>query len=541
MSSALKPPLMAENPLQAFRLLVVSKEPAVLRSLATLAENSRWQVEIASSGWDAMERLESGAAPELLLLDLPRSDGDSFHMLRWLRRLSPELPVVAICDAGDTLVRQEAVRLGTERILSRPLDERQIQILMRSYGGGHESESAGLRNEQVELGQDAFFVSASLSMQKLRAQAELLAQSDVPVLIVGEPGSGKTAVGRLIHKLSRRSGSRFQRINCAGLSDHPLEDRELGSGYGSASTSPGTRIDRGTVFFAEIAAMPPHLQVKLLEAIDVLEAEKNADSETSQSGYSRRTKVRILSATSENLESALAEGRLSANLYRRLSAFTLQVPPLRQRREEIPILLHYAMRKIANHYGLAEREFSAATLTACQEYGWPGNVTELEDFVKRYLACGETELPGILRSDSAMRAGQAAGNASNLPDESFDRNFDRNLDRSLVFSGALESSVTEERENGDSLSTVAPGGKAPQSLKSLIQDIKSEAERKAIGAALLRTGWNRKAAARLLRVSYRTLLYKIEQYQMKAEPFFSSAPIEGLADETGGKRNGKAS
>src|SRR5580704_7496990 len=224
MSSALKPPLMAENPLQAFRLLVVSKEPAVLRSLATLAENSRWQVEIASSGWDAMERLESGTAPELLLLDLPRGDGDSFHMLRWLRRLSPELPVVAICDAGDTLVRQEAVRLGTERILSRPLDERQIQILMRSYGGGHESESAGLRNEQVELGQDAFFVSASLSMQKLRAQAELLAQSDVPVLIVGEPGSGKTAVGRLIHKLSRRSGSRFQRINCAGLSDHPLED-----------------------------------------------------------------------------------------------------------------------------------------------------------------------------------------------------------------------------------------------------------------------------------------------------------------------------
>ncbi len=528
MSSALKPPLMTENPLQAFRLLVVSKEPAVVRSLATLTENSRWQVEIASSGWDAMERLESGATPELLLLDLPRGDGDSFHMLRWLRRLSPELPVVAICDAGDTLVRQEAVRLGTERILSRPLDERQIQILLRSYGSAGESETAGLVNEHVELDQDAFFVSASLSMQKLRAQAELLAQADVPVLIVGEPGSGKAALGRLIHKLSRRSGSRFQRINCAGLSEHPLEDREFAS----------TKIDRGTVFFAEIAAMPAHLQAKLLEAINALEGAKNGESGTEHSRQLPAVKVRILSATSENLESALAEGRLSANLYRRLSAFTLQVPPLRQRREEIPILLHYAMRKIARHYGLAEREFSPATLTACQEYAWPGNVAELEDFVKRYLAGGETELPGVLRSGSATRAGQGAGSASNLPYENFDRNL---VDRNLVFSGTLESSVAEEQENADPLIAAATGDRAPQSLKSLIQDIKSEAERKAIGAALLRTGWNRKAAARLLRVSYRTLLYKIEQYQMKAEPFFSPAPIEGLADESGGKRNGKAS
>ena len=101
--------------------------------------------------------------------------------------------------------------------------------------------------------------------------------------------------------------------------------------------------------------------------------------------------------------------------------------------------------------------------------------------------------------------------------------------------------MAEEREDTDLLPAADPCGKAPQSLKSLIQDIKSEAERKAIGAALLRTGWNRKAAARLLRVSYRTLLYKIEQYQMKAEPFFSPAPIEGLADESGGKRSGKAS
>jgi DNA-binding NtrC family response regulator len=521
MSSAIKPPVISEDPLQAFRLLVVSKEPAVVRSLASLAENNRWQVEIASSGWDAMERLETEAAPELLLLDLPRGDGDSFHMLRWLRRLSPELPVVAICDAGDAPVRQEALRLGAERILSRPLDARQIQLLLHSYGDGGEMEAGEMLGEHVErLTADAFFVSASPVMQKLRAQAELLAQSDVPVFLVGEQGSGKAGLARLIHKLSPRSGWRFRQVNCAQLSGQRWEDGDPASGSERSSNAAGNfdLSEKGTIFFSEIAAMPAGLQARLLAALNHLESAKNAGPEMTYSGHAESSAVRILSATSDNLERALAERRLSPDLYRRLSAFTLQVPPLRQRKEEIAILLDFAMRKLGNQYGLAARELSPALLDACREYEWPGNLPELEEFVKRYLDGGDVEFPGI-----RVPAGPAVA-------DQFGQRRNHSA-QSEIFGAAQTVISASETEQ-------AP---APQSLKSLIQDIKSEAERKAIGAALDRTGWNRKAAARLLRVSYRTLLYKIEQYQLKAAPFFSPEPVADVSGQNGGKRDGKAS
>jgi DNA-binding NtrC family response regulator len=495
MSSAIKSPPLIDD-LQAFRLLVVSKESSVIRPLSALAENGRWQVEVASSGWDAMERLESGAAPELMLLDLPRGDGDSFPMLRWLRRLSPQLPVIAICDAEDTAVRQEALRLGAESILSRPLDMRQLQLLLRDYGDGGEMESAEMIREHVErLDADEFFVTASPAMQKLRAQAELLAQSDVPVLIVGERGSGKASVARLIHKLSPWSGFRFQRIN---------SESWMGGGQASGLSGNVELSERGTVFFSEITAMPESLQARLLATLASVEAAKNAGPHPGR----EQATVRILSATSENLERSLGERRLSADLYRRLSAFTLQVPPLRQRKEEIPVLLNYAMRKLSSRYGLVAREFSPSLLADCQQYDWPGNVAELENYAKRHLAEDTPELLGSRGASSSVAGSSAA------------------------LTG--ENSKPSPNANG--------AGKPQPSLKSMIQDIKSEAERKVIGAALERTGWNRKAAARLLRVSYRTLLYKIEQYQMKAvEPFFSVNPVEMLTGENGGKPDGKAS
>ena len=158
-----------------------------------------------------MERMESGEAPHLLLLDLPRGNGDSFHMLRWLRRLNPELPVAAICDAEDSLVRQEAVRLGAEQILSRPLDPTQIQSLLRCFGlysalrgvnSGANWADEGLSSDDLDGGnidiehpeRDVFFAALNPAMQKLRAQVELLAQSDVPIFLTGELGSGKIAV-----------------------------------------------------------------------------------------------------------------------------------------------------------------------------------------------------------------------------------------------------------------------------------------------------------------------------------------------------------
>jgi two-component system response regulator AtoC len=508
---------LTENKIEKIRLLVVSREPSVLRLLWSIEESNSWHLETAASGWDAMEQVQSGVAPHLLLLDIPRGDADSLHLLRWLRRLRPELPVVVLCCADDAANGKEASRLGAEQILMRPFDERQLEAAIRRHvgvaGNPAGNDEADIISENVEqLGQGSCFVSASPIMQKLRAQAALLAQIDVPVLILGESGAGKYTVASLIHKLSVRSGFRLLVVNCAEMPEALLEAELFGDEDDVSATVRGSNLGRtnlgrtnlernsigkfaagekGAIFLDEIAAMPLSLQSRLLQVLQHNESRRPDGTEAIPG------QVRILAASSDNLERALAEKRFREDLYYRLSGFTVHVPPMRQRKDEIPTLLRYFMHKLAKRYNLPPRGFSPAVLDACQRYAWPGNLKELETFVKRLLVAGEQDLNlGGMVIESARVAESA-------PFPQVVR---------------MAAALPEEREAGQKQGE-------PESLKSLIQGIKSEAEQNAIGAALKQTGWNRKAAARLLRVSYRTLLYKIEQYQMRApEPFLSPLP-----------------
>jgi two-component system response regulator AtoC len=506
---------VTEPMIATIRLLVVSREPQVLRSLWSIGETNSWQLETAASGWDAMERVQSGAAPDLLLLDLPRGDGDSLHILRWLRRLRPELRVLVLCHPEDGGRKKEATRLGAEDVLVRPFTDEQLERLIRKHLSEPENGATGIVSEDIEqLGHEAFFVSASPIMQRLRAQAELLAQADVPVLILGEGGSGRSTVARLIHKLSVRSGFRFLKVDCSAVPGDMLEAELFGSDRPFASNghraNPGKFEvgEKGTIFLDEITEMPLSLQERLLQILH--------DKTLVKPGSDRLVPVdvHILAATSVNIDRALAEKKLREDLYYRLSAFTVHVPPLRQRRDEIAVLLRHLMHKLARHYGLPPREFSPNVLDACQDYAWPGNVNELETFVKRYLVAGDQEL-----SFPETNATSVNGNGK------------VHLPLTLKFAAAPAA------HDGNSESQ--PGQK---SLKSLVQSVKCEAEKNAIGAALERTGWNRKAAARLLEVSYRTLLYKIEQYHMTAaDRFISPMPGERLLLQGQGLKNGKVS
>jgi two-component system response regulator AtoC len=380
----------------------------------------------------------------------------------------------------------------------RPFDEAKLESVIGRYLVSPEDREADIDSQDIEqLGPDAFFVSAGPTTQKLRAQAELLAEADVPVLILGEPGSGKDTVARLIHKLSVRSGFKFLKVNCADMPAELLEAELFGNGgtaaFGSGRTSAGKleRAEKGTIFLDEITAMPFALQTRLMQVLqDKLLLRPGTDKTTS-------VDVRILASTNANLERALAERKLREDLYYRLSAFTVQIPSLRQRRSEIVVLLRHFMHKLARHYVLPAREFSFSALDACQRYSWPGNLNELEAFVKRYLVAGDPEL-------------------------AFSQ-FDANLAGSDTNSGSESGELVNSHPgSGDAEEDAS----VPKSLKSLIQSIKWEAERNAIGTALQKTGWNRKAAARLLQVSYRTLLYKIEQYHMSAsEPVLP--PFQG--------------
>jgi transcriptional regulator with GAF, ATPase, and Fis domain len=345
-----------------------------------------------------------------------------------------------------------------------------------------------------EISEDLFFVAGSPAMRKLRTQAELLAKVNVPVLILGESGSGKEVAARLIHKLSVRSGCRFLKVNCAALPGDLLESELFGYERGAFTGAMRTRqgkfelCDKGTILLDEVAEMPVALQAKLLHVLQ--------DKQFFRLGGDSmlNVDVRILAATNLNVEQALAQKRLREDLYYRLSAFTLQIPPLRDRKEEIPLLLGHFMNQMARYYGLRPRPLSPKLIEACQGHSWPGNLRELENFVKRYLVMGG-DCPEV-------------GELENR--------FDRPSSEVGVSSQASEGPEIPGKGNGHEDDS--------GSLKHLVRSIKGETERNAIAIMLEKTHWNRKEAARQLQISYRGLLYKIQEYQLLPPASYPSFP-----------------
>ena len=494
-------------------MLVVSREPAVLRMLAPTEASRAWHLETASNAWEAMERMQSGAASHLLVLDVSLNDVEPMRFLRWLNCFRPDFPVVLLCCPDDVDRVSGATGLDGEHIMLKPVDRKHLENVIHRHLDRAGNGYADTASKNIErLGQDTCFVSTSLIMQKVRVQAALLAKTDVPVLIVGERGTGKYTVASLIHKLSVRSGFKLLRVNCAAMPEAVLEAELFGDNRvnGSRPTGLGKFAagEKGTILLEEIAEMPAGVQFKLLQVL------RNNELRTAAGSDLMPAHVRILAASSANLDRVLAEQQLREDLYHRLSAFTLQVPPLRQRKDEIATLLRYFMHNLARHYGLPPRGFSSGMLSACQNYSWPGNLKELEAFVKRYLVAGDQEsVLTEIATDQPAR-----------------------VDNGSI---SIQMNLGEiPGENGGKGETKPKS----ESLKSLVQDVKSEAERSAIGAALMRTGWNRKAAARLLKVSYRTMLYKIDQYKMRApQPYLSPLPAGEFPAYAEVKGNGKAS
>jgi len=287
--------------------------------------------------------------------------------------------------------------------------------------------------------------------------------------MLGESGTGKEVVARLIHKLSPRAHRTFLKVNCAAVPGDLLESElfghEAGAFTGATHAKPGKFeiCNKGTILLDEIGEMPALLQAKLLHVLQ--------DQTFSRLGSRSVVKVdvRILAATNINIPEALASKRLREDLYYRLNAFTLQLPPLRERKEEIPILLKHFMSRMAEQYARPPLPLSPNMLQACQEYSWPGNLRELNNFIKRYLVLGDEKL--------AIQELQPGNDGHGTRPET-------------------------------AHSPAEPGG----GLKSVARSAKDEAEAEAIRQALDQTNWNRKQAAALLQISYKALLYKIRQY-----------------------------
>jgi DNA-binding NtrC family response regulator len=467
-----------------------------------MGESNGWQLEIAADPWEAIDRAQSGATLDLLLLDLPQGGAEGLHSLRWLRRLRPALPIILIGHPDDNGRKQESIRMGARDYIIRPVEDRQLEMaIKRNICMEGEAAEADISSDDVEpISNESFFIGVSPIMRKLRAQAALLAEANVPVLILGEDGSGKETTARLLHSLSVRSGFEFAKVNCAALPGDLLEKELFGcerKGMDGPARTKAGKLElcaKGTIFLDNITEMPPALQLNLIE---VLQNKRFIRPWTSTFV---EADVRVVAASSINVERVISEHRLCEDLYHQLSAYTVHVPSLRDRKEELSFLSRHFMHRLAKHYGLAPRELSPAIIEPWQAYNWPGNLRELEHCVKRYLMVGDEEL--------------AFGRGWPGPEgESQETSLARapNMKQIVPSAGQVRMGVAGSR-----------------SLRSLIQSVKAEAEKNAIAVALEKTGWNRKAAARLLKVSYRTVLYKIEQYQLTASDSSAFTKASGI-------------
>jgi two-component system, NtrC family, response regulator AtoC len=325
------------------------------------------------------------------------------------------------------------------------------------------------------LGEDLDFVAASPLMAGILAQLSRVAAIDIPVLLLGESGVGKDVAARLIHKRSPRAQHTFLKVNCAALPADLLESEllgyEAGAFTGANKTKPGKfeLCNKGTIFLDEIGEMPASMQAKLLQ---VLEDKQYARL----GGRSQVTvDVRIVAATNIDVERALATKRFREDLYYRLNTFTMYLPPLRERRDEIVPLLEYFLRRFSVRMNRPMRPLSPLVLDACLKQSWPGNIRELANFAKRLLILDDENsvLNELNGKDARFHPGSAHA-ASIAP-------FERMVD-----------------------------------LKSMVRDLKSSVERQAILTTLKRTEYNRKEAARMLNISTKTLLQKLRRYGLVA-------------------------
>jgi two-component system response regulator AtoC len=459
------------------QILVVDDADGIRSYLKSLLTLRGFDVLLAEDGVRAIEVLEQGSSPELIICDVMMPGMDGLATLRKIKEIRPEIPVIMLSVVGKASTIVEAMNAGAADYVNKPFEEEELDLAIRKV-----VETQNLREEREVLrGQLAEreeldrtgFLWASEKMGRIKEILEQVADADVTVLVTGESGVGKEVVARTLHTLSDRAGKRFVKVNCAALPEELLESELFGYERGAftgASTRKAGKFEvanEGSIFLDEIAEMSPGLQAKLLQVLQ--------DGEFSPLGGSRdvRVDVRVVAATNRNLQDMVAQGTFREDLYYRLNVVNLWVPPLRDRKEEIPVLAEHFLRVYTEKYNRRPAPLSPLLCEGFLRYGWPGNVRELENMIKRIVVLGSEG--SILEEIDA---------ASRQPPPS-----------------DPEPEEGEAPSEDDELLSLREIGRAAA----------RDAEREALRRVLSQTNWNRKKAARILEVSYKTLLQKIKE------------------------------
>ncbi|MBI1749392.1 MAG: sigma-54-dependent Fis family transcriptional regulator [Acidobacteria bacterium] len=433
------------------QVLVVDDEAAMRTALEANFRRQGWKVTTACGTQDALAKFRYSPCP-LVITDMRMPDGDGLRVMEGVRAMSPNTAFIFLTAFGNVPEAVDAMRKGACDYLVKPVSFDMLEeAAERILGRATEEEVGG---GVVDL------IGKAPNFRALIECARLIARSDMDVLIEAESGTGKELLSRLVHRLSPRREGPFIAVNCAAFPEHLLESELFGhvrgAFTGATASKPGKfeLANGGTLLLDEVTEMPLALQPKLLRVLQEREVDRLGDTR------SIHVDVRVIATTNRPMEALVQEGKFRSDLYYRLNVVPLTIPPLRERREDIPVLAEHFLRKHASRAGATARRFSPELLERIKLRDWPGNVRELENFVRRSLALATEPVLG----------------AELLPDEKL------------------------PVEAADSAKGLEPG----RSLRDVEQQL--------LEITLQATNGNRTRAAEMLGVSLRTIRNKIREY-----------------------------
>ena len=457
-------------------ILIVDDDASFLGYVTQFLRLREYVVSTLQSADQLLAVLAGGHPPSVILLDILFPGANGLDILAQLRKAYPSIPVIILSGVGHTKSVVEAIRMGASDYLTKPFEEQELELAIEDVLQKKrlQEEVKSLRHQLERYAEPGDFISTSPRVAQIKEIARQVAGTDVPVLILGESGVGKEVLARFIHAQANRADKPFIKVNCAALPNDLLESElfgyERGAFTGAMGDKPGKfeLADKGTILLDEIGEMSSHLQAKLLHVLQ--------DGEYTRLGGRRAARVdaRVLASTNRKLSEAVSKGQFREDLYYRLDVISIEIPPLRERPQDIPLLCRYFVKKYADRYESSVRELPGGLMDALIRYEWPGNIRELENVVRRFLI-----LPDLGATLKTLRPPHVE----------------------------VRESTTQEK---------------PQ-LKRASTEAAEQVEREMVLRMLSQTNWNRKRAAQELGICYKALLNKLKRWDISERAMTASS------------------
>lgn len=484
-------------PTQKTRVLIVDDDGSMAKYLQSYLSRRNFDVSTAVSGEEAI-RMFRVYDPTLVLLDLAMPGMNGIETLERMKQIKPDVSVIMLSAQSSPELIFKASKLGADDYIAKPFEPKELDLRIAKVLEKQQlvTEVTQLREQVRKQNDFTMLFGTSPKMEEVKMTIEQVADTTATVLIRGESGTGKEVVARMVYAQSSRREKPFVKVNCAAIPHELLESELFGYEPGAFTGANRQKLGKfdqannGTIFLDEISEMHPALQAKLLHVLQ--------DGEFARLGGKRdiAVDVRVLAATNKPLERAVEEGMFREDLFYRLNVVTIHIPPLRERREEIPLFIDFFLRKYSEYYGKQPPPFSDYAINRMMEYSWPGNIRELENLAKRYVIVGNEQQ--IIRELSTHKP------------------IISSMTGASPIWGLKEQHPTQAPmvpQTPPPSSFAKPGPNGEMEMPSLLEigrRAAMQAEREAIERVLAQTRWNRRQAAKILKISYKALLNKLK-------------------------------